>query len=69
MRLGYEFSPTYSVAVDVFNLLNTHAQDVAYYYASRLKFESAGPDDSGYNDIEVHPAESRSIRVTLMVKF
>jgi TonB-dependent Receptor Plug Domain len=69
LRLGYEFSPTYSVAVDVFNLLNTHAQDIAYYYASRLKFEPPGPDDGGYNDIEIHPAESRSIRVTLMVKF
>jgi TonB-dependent Receptor Plug Domain len=69
LRLGYQINPTYSVAVDVFNLLNTHQQDVAYYYASRLKFEPPGPDDGGYNDIEIHPAESRSVRVTLTAKF
>jgi len=69
LRLGYEFNPQFSIAVDIFNLLNTHAQDVAYYYASRLKFEPPGPDDGGYNDIEVHPAESRSIRVSLIARF
>jgi hypothetical protein len=69
LRLGYQFNPRYSIAVDVYNLLNTHAQDIAYYYASRLKFEPPGPDDGGYNDIEIHPAESRSVRVTLTAKF
>ena len=69
LALGYQFNPQFSISVDVFNLLNTHAQDVAYYYASRLKFEPPGPDDGGYNDIEIHPAESRSVRVTLTVKF
>jgi outer membrane receptor protein involved in Fe transport len=69
LRLGYEFNARYSIAVDVYNLLNTHAQDVAYYYASRLKFEPPGPDGGGYNDIEIHPAESRSVRVTLTAKF
>jgi hypothetical protein len=69
LRLGYDFNPQFSIAVDVFNLLNTHAQDIAYYYASRLKFEPPGPDDGGYNDIEVHPAESRSVRVSLIARF
>jgi hypothetical protein len=69
LRLGYEFNPQFSIAVDIFNLLNTRAQDIAYYYASRLKFEPPGPDDGGYNDIEIHPAESRSIRVTLTARF
>jgi hypothetical protein len=55
--------------VDVFNLLKTYQQDIAYYYASRLKFELPGPDGGGYNDIEFHPAESRSVRVTLTDKF
>jgi outer membrane receptor protein involved in Fe transport len=32
LRLGYQFNPRYSIAVDVYNLLNTHAQDIAYYY-------------------------------------
>jgi len=42
LRLGYQFSPTWSVGVDVYNLFNTEAQDIAYYYASRLKFEPPG---------------------------
>jgi len=69
LRLGYDFNPQFSIAVDVFNLLNTHAQDIAYYYASRLKFEPPGPDAGGYNDIEVHPAESRSVRLTFTARF
>jgi len=69
LRLGYQFNPRYSIAVDVYNLLNTHAQDIAYYYASRLKFEPPSPDGGGYNDIEIHPAESRSVRVTLTARF
>ena len=69
LRLGYQFNARYSVAVDVYNLLNTHAQDIAYYYESRLKFEPPGPDGGGYNDIEIHPAESRSVRVTFTAKF
>ena len=69
LRLGYQFNPRYSIAVDIYNLLNTRAQDVAYYYASRLKFEPPGPDGGGYNDIELHPAESRSVRVTLTARF
>jgi outer membrane receptor protein involved in Fe transport len=69
LRLGYQFSPNWSIGVDVYNLLNTRAQDIAYYYASRLKFEPPGPDNGGYNDIEFHPAESRSVRVTLTARF
>jgi len=69
LRLGYQFSPTWSVGVDVYNLFNTEAQDIAYYYASRLKFEPPGPNGGGYNDIEFHPAESRSIRVTFTARF
>ncbi|HEX3445945.1 MAG TPA: TonB-dependent receptor plug domain-containing protein, partial [Chthoniobacterales bacterium] len=28
LRVGYQFSPQWSIDVDVFNLLNTHAQDI-----------------------------------------
>lgn len=69
LRLAYQFNARYGIAVDVYNLLNTHAQDIAYYYASRLKFEPPGPDGGGYDDIEIHPAESRSVRVTLTARF
>jgi hypothetical protein len=53
----------------IFNLLNTRAQDIAYYYASRLKNEPPGPDGGGYNDLEFHPAEPRSVRVTMTARF
>ena len=69
LRLAYQFNPTWSIGFDIYNLLDTRAQDIAYYYASRLKFEPPGPDNGGYNDIEFHPAESRSVRVTVTARF
>jgi hypothetical protein len=67
--VGYRFNATWSVRVDIFNLLDSPAEDIAYYYASRLKNEPPGPDGGGYNDLEIHPAESRSVRVTLSARF
>jgi hypothetical protein len=49
--VGYRFNATWSIKVDIFNLLNTRAEDIAYYYASRLKNEPPGPDNGGYNDL------------------
>ena len=37
--VGYRFNETWSIGVDIFNLLNSRAEDIAYYYASRLKNE------------------------------
>jgi hypothetical protein len=67
--VGYRFNATWSVRVDIFNLLDSPAEDIAYYYASRLKNEPPGPDGGGYIDLEIHPAESRSVRVTLSARF
>jgi outer membrane receptor protein involved in Fe transport len=67
--VGYRFNATWSIKVDIFNLLNTRAEDIAYYYASRLKNEPPGPDNGGYNDLEFHPAEPRSVRVTVTARF
>ena len=68
-RAGYRFNQTWSVDVDVFNLLNSRVNDQEYYYASRLRGELAGPDDGGYNDRHIHPAEARSVRATLSARF
>ena len=46
--------------VDVFNLLNRRAQDIQYFYESRLPFEPQAVADR-----HLHPAEPRSVRVTL----
>jgi TonB dependent receptor len=67
--VGYRFNATWSINVDIFNLLNSREEDIAYYYASRLKNEPPGPDGGGYNDLELHPSEPRSIRVTVTARF
>lgn len=64
-RVGYKISPDMKVAVDVFNLFNRKASDIDYYYASRLAGEAA----DGVNDTHTHPAEPRSVRVTLNLSF
>jgi hypothetical protein len=45
----------------VLNLLNTRANDIQYYYQSRLPGESS----SGTSDIHFHPVEPRQIRLSL----
>ncbi len=67
--VGYRFNAMWKITVDILNLLNTRAEDIAYYYASRLKNEPPGPDGGGYNDLEFHPAEPRQVRVTLTARF
>jgi outer membrane receptor protein involved in Fe transport len=49
------------VQASVLNLLNTVANDIQYYYASRLGGEPA----SGVDDVHFHPVEPRQIRVSL----
>ena len=67
---GYLISKTWSLNVEVLNLLNTSYNDNEYYYSSRLKGEAAGPDDGGgYNDHMVHTGEPRSLRATLLARF
>lgn len=68
-RVGYRFNATWSADVDVFNLLDSEVNDQEYYYPSRLKNETPGPDDGGYNDRHFHPAESRSVRVSVTARF
>ncbi|WP_294074807.1 TonB-dependent receptor, partial [Sphingomonas sp.] len=42
-----------SVSVDILNVLNSHANDITYYYASRLPGEPA----DGVDDYHLHPVE------------
>jgi outer membrane receptor protein involved in Fe transport len=61
---GYHFTAHVSGSVSVFNLLNRRDYDIAYYYASQLKGESAP-----VNDYHIHPAEPRTVRATVKVDF
>jgi hypothetical protein len=62
---GYRLGKNVKIAVEVFNLLDSTATDVDYYYASRLPGEPAG----GVEDIHFHPALPRTARMQLIVAF
>ena len=64
-RVDYLFQEGFSLAVDVFNLLDRQASDIDYFYASRLPGEPLG----GVDDIHFHPVESRSMRLSADWKF
>ena len=57
---GFLFSGI-RVQASVLNLLNTVANDIQYYYTSRL----AGEPASGVDDVHFHPVEPRQIRASL----
>lgn len=56
---GWEF------AVDVLNLLDRDNYDIAYFYTSRLP----GEPPEGVDDLHFHPAEPRTIRVSVSRRF
>jgi hypothetical protein len=65
LEAGYKLSHTVKVAVDVFNLLDSTASDIDYFYASRLPGEPA----DGIDDLHLHPTLPRTARVSLIVGF
>ncbi len=65
MRVGYQLNPRTKLALDVFNLFDSKASDIDYYYTSRLPGEPA----EGVADRHFHPVEPRSVRLTLTAHF
>lgn len=63
-NLGYEFAENWTVGLSIFNLLDTKASDIDYFYTSRLPGEPAG----GVDDVHTHPAEPREFRVSITRK-
>lgn len=63
-RLGYRFGKRAEVALDVLNLLDRKVDDIEYFYESQLATEAAPVADRHF-----HPAEPRTVRVTLRVNF
>jgi hypothetical protein len=47
--------------VTALNLLNSRANDIQYYYPSRLRGEAG----EGTSDVHFHPVEPRQVRVSL----
>lgn len=60
LRSTYGGSRDLMLAVDVLNLFGSKVSDVDYFYASQLRGESAP-----VNDVHTHPAEPRTIRLSL----
>ena len=56
-QLGYQQSKQWLVALDVFNMADVRWNDIAYYYASRLKNET-----KPQADYVVHPGVPRTFR-------
>jgi hypothetical protein len=61
----YQVLEWLSLTADVFNLLDAQADDIDYFYTSRLPGEAA----EGVADHHFHPAEKRSLRLTAAVTF
>ena len=64
-RVGYKLDARTKVSVDVFNLFNRKVSDIDYFYTSRLRGEPV----AGVADVHSHPAEPRTVRVTLAMGF
>ncbi len=63
-RLGYRVAPGSSLSVEVLNLFDRRVSDIDYYYASQLRGEALPVEG-----IHTHPAEPRSLRVSLRVRY
>jgi hypothetical protein len=62
---GYQLTSGTRVQVSLLNLLNGKAEDIQYFYTSRLRGE---PTD-GVDGIHSHPVEPRQVRVSVQYDF
>jgi outer membrane receptor protein involved in Fe transport len=65
LEAGYQLFKPIRVSAQMYNLFDAKVSDIDYYFASRLPGEPL----SGVNDIHVHPAVPRTLRVSLVVGF
>ncbi len=72
--VGYRFG-RYEIAAEVLNVLNSKADDIAYYYPSRLPSallaaRGRPPEPAaGVNDFVIHPVEPFQVRASLTAHF
>jgi len=64
LRVSRKLGNKAEVTLDVFNLADRKVSDIQYFYESQLPGEAAAVEDR-----HVHPAEPRSVRVTLRIDF
>lgn len=63
-RAAYKFDKDTQLSLDVLNLFDRRVNDIEYFYTSRLQNEPAGQPDHHF-----HPAEPRTVRLTLITRF
>ncbi len=63
-RVGYNFDNGVSLSLDVLNLTNAKADQITYFYESRLLGEAGGVADRHF-----HPVEPTAVRLTLAGRF
>ena len=63
--LGYDIGRRWTVGLTMFNVLNTYASDIDYFYVSRLPGEPL----AGVADVHTHPAEPRAVRLGVTARF
>jgi outer membrane cobalamin receptor len=64
VRLSRQLTREMEMSLDILNVANRHNSDISYLYASRVVGEVGG-----VNDVHVHPAEPRSVRLTTRIHF
>jgi len=65
-RLGYRFDNGIRVQLDAFNLFNAKADQITYFYDSRLRGEPVGV---AVADQHFHPVEPLSLRLSIAGRF
>lgn len=63
-RIKYQINQKTDLRLDMFNLLNTQADDISYYYPYQIS-----PSSSATSGIAFHPAEPRTFRVSITQRF
>ena len=64
LRVSYKVGAKAELTLDVFNLANRKVNDIQYFYESQLDSEAAPVADR-----HVHPAEPRTVRLSLRMDF
>ncbi len=64
-RVGYTFANGISLSLDVLNLTHAKADQITYFYTSRLPGEAG----DGVADRHFHPVEPTAVRLTLAGRF
>jgi len=63
-KLGYAATKQIKFGIEVLNVFDRRVDDITYFYTSRLQGEPA----AGIADKHFHPAEPRTLRVSLILQ-